>query len=154
MTFEYELMTSTEEVRQRIRECEGRHVQQAIFSTFMDTLTQVCFTCVTLTWETRPADVCQQQGHLWGGWFPYEEPIREDISDVLMGALLGGGRLEVITKPTKERRCTRCGAHDNNGVTKWHRGTLETNLLGNIKIGAEFTTPALTWADDKLNPSE
>lgn len=53
--FEYELLNSMEEVRQHIRECEGKHVQQAIFSTFMDTLTQVCFTCgkvrSTIRWD-------------------------------------------------------------------------------------------------------
>jgi hypothetical protein len=55
MTFEYELMESTDAVRAKIRECEGRHVQQAIFSTFMDTLTQICFTeqkiRSTIGWE-------------------------------------------------------------------------------------------------------
>ena len=55
ITFEYELMTNTDAVRAQIRECEGRHVQQAIFSTFMDTLTQICFTCgkvrSTIAWE-------------------------------------------------------------------------------------------------------
>jgi hypothetical protein len=53
--FEYELLGSTEEVRERIQLCEGQHVQQAIFSTFMDTLTQVCFTeqkiRSTIQWE-------------------------------------------------------------------------------------------------------
>jgi hypothetical protein len=43
MTFEYELL-SEDDVRSHIRACEGQHVQQVIFSTFMDTLTQVCFT--------------------------------------------------------------------------------------------------------------
>ena len=109
---------------------------------------------VALEWETRPFDICKEKGHVWGEWFPYEEPMRQDISDVLMASLMGGGRLEVIEKPTKERRCTRCGAHDNNGVTKWHRGTLEANLLGAIQVGPEFITPAMTWADDKLNPSD
>jgi hypothetical protein len=42
--FNYELCTE-EEVRNHIRNCEGKHVQQVIFSTYMDTLTQVCFTC-------------------------------------------------------------------------------------------------------------
>ena len=41
--FVYELM-SEEAVRGYIRRCEGHHVQQAVFSTFMDTLTQICFT--------------------------------------------------------------------------------------------------------------
>ena len=31
--FEYELMRSMDEVRAKISECEGQHVQQAIFST-------------------------------------------------------------------------------------------------------------------------
>jgi hypothetical protein len=43
ITFEYELLPE-DEVRSHIRSCEGQHVQQVIFSTFMDTLTQVCFT--------------------------------------------------------------------------------------------------------------
>lgn len=55
ITFEYELLKTQEEVRERIRGCEGRHVQQAIFSTFMDTLTQICFTCQkvrsTIAWK-------------------------------------------------------------------------------------------------------
>lgn len=53
--FEYELLPSMSAVRERIAECEGQHVQQAIFSTFMDTLTQVCFTCgkirSTIIWD-------------------------------------------------------------------------------------------------------
>lgn len=54
ITFEYELL-SEPEVRESIRRCEGQHVQQCIFSTFMDTLTQVCFTCQrvrsSILWE-------------------------------------------------------------------------------------------------------
>ena len=44
MTFDYEIHT-LEEIRKHIQECEGRHVQQAVFSTFMNSLTQICFTC-------------------------------------------------------------------------------------------------------------
>jgi hypothetical protein len=44
MTFTYELLTSAAEVRARIQQCEGRHVQQVAYSTFMDALTQICFT--------------------------------------------------------------------------------------------------------------
>ena len=43
ITFDYERM-SQEDVRNYIENCEGQHVQQAIFSTFMGTLTQICFT--------------------------------------------------------------------------------------------------------------
>ena len=53
--FDYELCDSMEEVREHIKNCEGKHVQQAIFSTYMDTLTQICFTCQkirsTIAWE-------------------------------------------------------------------------------------------------------
>jgi len=45
MDFTYEHLDSQEEVRKHIQDCEGRHTQQAIFSTFHDALTQVCFGC-------------------------------------------------------------------------------------------------------------
>ena len=41
--FEYELM-SDREIREHIRRCEGKHVQQVAFSTYMDCITQICFT--------------------------------------------------------------------------------------------------------------
>lgn len=43
--FEYEYIESQEEVRKHIKNCEGKHMQQAIYSTFHDALTQVCFGC-------------------------------------------------------------------------------------------------------------
>ena len=45
MIFEYEHFETQEEVRKHIQECEGKHTQQAIYSTFHDALTQICFTC-------------------------------------------------------------------------------------------------------------
>lgn len=47
-TFTYEHIPTVEEVRRHIQECEGRHTQQAIYSTFHDALTQVCFGCKTI----------------------------------------------------------------------------------------------------------
>jgi len=44
-TFEYEYIEKQEDIRTHIRNCEGRHTQQAIYSTFHDALTQVCFGC-------------------------------------------------------------------------------------------------------------
>jgi hypothetical protein len=41
--FDYELRSS-DDVRAQITKCEGRHVQQAVFSTYMGALTQICFT--------------------------------------------------------------------------------------------------------------
>ena len=43
--FEYEYLETVEEVRNHIQSCEGKHTQQAIYSTFHDALTQVCFGC-------------------------------------------------------------------------------------------------------------
>lgn len=43
--FDYEHIEKMEDVRKHIQECEGKHTQQAIYSTFHDALTQVCFGC-------------------------------------------------------------------------------------------------------------
>lgn len=43
--FNYEHIEEMEDVRKHIQNCEGRHTQQAIYSTFHDALTQVCFGC-------------------------------------------------------------------------------------------------------------
>ena len=45
MTFTYEHLETQEEVRRHIKNCEGHHAQQAIYSTFHDALTQICFDC-------------------------------------------------------------------------------------------------------------
>lgn len=43
--FEYEQLPTIEDVHKHIKDCEGRHTQQAIYSTFHDALTQICFGC-------------------------------------------------------------------------------------------------------------
>ena len=43
--FDYENLKTQEEVREHIKECEGKHSQQVAYSTFHDGLTQVCFGC-------------------------------------------------------------------------------------------------------------
>jgi len=45
MKLEYEYIESQEEVRKHIQECEGKHTQQAVYSTFHDALTQICYGC-------------------------------------------------------------------------------------------------------------
>lgn len=45
MTFQYEHLDTQEEVRKNIQECESFHTQQAVYSTFHDALTQVCYGC-------------------------------------------------------------------------------------------------------------
>ena len=53
--FKYELLPSVQAVRDAIAQCEGKHVQQVCYSSFMATLTQLCFTCQrirsTVEWE-------------------------------------------------------------------------------------------------------
>jgi hypothetical protein len=55
MTFDYEYVPTMEEVRKHIQECEGRHTQQAIYSTFHDALTQLCYGCRKIRTTLRPA---------------------------------------------------------------------------------------------------
>lgn len=46
MKLDYEYIESQEKVREHIQNCEGRHTQQAVYSTFHDALTQVCYGCM------------------------------------------------------------------------------------------------------------
>ncbi len=45
MQFTYEYIPKMEDVRKHIQDCEGHHTQQAMYSTFHDALTQICFGC-------------------------------------------------------------------------------------------------------------
>ena len=45
IVFLYEYVINQEDVRKHIQACEGKHTQQAIYSTFHDALTQICFGC-------------------------------------------------------------------------------------------------------------
>ena len=45
LTFEYEYIEKIEDLIKQISECEGKHTQQAVFSTFHGALTQICFSC-------------------------------------------------------------------------------------------------------------
>ena len=55
--FEYEYIPTQEEVRRNVQECEGRHTQQAIYSTFHDALTQICYGCMKVrTTINRPTN--------------------------------------------------------------------------------------------------
>lgn len=62
IVFTYEKLEDTEAVERAIDDCEGRHVQQVCYSSFMGTLTQLCFTCgkirSTINWDGNRS---------WGG---------------------------------------------------------------------------------------
>ncbi len=42
--FRYIHLSSIEDVLAEIKDCESKHVQQAVFSTFHNGMTQICFT--------------------------------------------------------------------------------------------------------------
>ena len=44
-TFEYELMPNLNTVIMHTKKCEGKHVQQVVYSTYHSGLTQICFGC-------------------------------------------------------------------------------------------------------------
>lgn len=79
--FIYELQPSHDAVRSHIQNCEGRHVQQAVYSTFMGTLTQICFTCQkirgTIDWDGN-----RSWPQFAGPWIPSPEEISQTRSDM------------------------------------------------------------------------
>jgi hypothetical protein len=45
MNLKYEYIKDMNELVKQISECEGKHTQQAVYSTFHGALTQVCYGC-------------------------------------------------------------------------------------------------------------
>ena len=45
MKFELETFGTIGQVRHQIQKCEGKHTQQIAYSSYHDSLTQVCFDC-------------------------------------------------------------------------------------------------------------
>jgi len=43
--FELETFATIGQVRHQIQKCEGKHKQQIVYSSYHDSLTQVCFDC-------------------------------------------------------------------------------------------------------------
>ena len=43
--FKLEVFKLQREVRDFIQDCEGKHIQQVVYSTYHDALTQICFGC-------------------------------------------------------------------------------------------------------------
>lgn len=48
MQLTYEYFPSKATLMEKIDECEGKHTQQAIYSTFHSAITQVCFGCMKI----------------------------------------------------------------------------------------------------------
>ena len=45
MEFEVINLPNEASVKKEIKVCEGKHIQQVVYSTYHDALTQVCFGC-------------------------------------------------------------------------------------------------------------
>ena len=45
IVLKYEYVEDLKELAKQIAECEGKHTQQAVYSTFHGALTQVCYGC-------------------------------------------------------------------------------------------------------------
>lgn len=48
MKLEYEFWGDMQKLVKQISECEGKHTQQAVFSTFHGALTQICYGCLKI----------------------------------------------------------------------------------------------------------
>ena len=46
MKLDVEVFDTQRQVRDFIQKCEGQHTQQVAYSTFHDSLTQICFGCM------------------------------------------------------------------------------------------------------------
>jgi len=45
MKFDVYFFDSFDEVKENIKMCEGKHIQQISYSSYHNALTQICFTC-------------------------------------------------------------------------------------------------------------
>lgn len=45
MNFEFEELPTLDEMIGKIQECEGKHKQQIAYSSYHNSLTQICFDC-------------------------------------------------------------------------------------------------------------
>ncbi len=59
--FEYEYIPTIQEVIDHIRECESKHVQQSVYSTFHDALTQICYGCMKVRSSLKSGNLVQEK---------------------------------------------------------------------------------------------
>ncbi len=57
MKFELIFCDSQEEVKENIKECEGKHIQQIAYSSYHNALTQICFNCKTIRTSLKKKDL-------------------------------------------------------------------------------------------------
>ncbi len=57
MLFELILIPTQEDVKESIKLCEGKHVQQIAYSSYHDALTQTCFGCRKIRTSLKEEDL-------------------------------------------------------------------------------------------------
>lgn len=50
-------VVNQEWVKKKIKECEGKHVQQVAYSSYHDALTQICFGCGVIRTSMNEKDI-------------------------------------------------------------------------------------------------
>jgi len=62
MKLEVEFYELDEKVKEAIKSCEGKHVQQVVYSTYHDAFTQICFGCKKIRTSLDEGDVKSTEG--------------------------------------------------------------------------------------------
>lgn len=57
MNFEVVFLPNEPSVKKEIKSCEGKHIQQVVYSTYHDALTQICFGCDMIRTSLREEDL-------------------------------------------------------------------------------------------------
>jgi len=53
-------------IKQCIKDCEGKHIQQIAYSSYHDALTQICFGCKKIRTSLKEDDVKQKESEVQG----------------------------------------------------------------------------------------
>ncbi len=61
MSFEVIFCDNQGEVKNYIKICEGKHIQQVVYSSYHDALTQICFNCKRIRTSLKEAEI-QEDG--------------------------------------------------------------------------------------------
>ena len=61
---EVEFYNLTADVQQKIKDCEGKHIQQVAYSSYHDALTQICFGCEKIRTSLSPSDANQKDSEV------------------------------------------------------------------------------------------
>lgn len=57
MTYRIIFCNNQGAVKNHIKSCEGKHIQQIAYSSYHDALTQICFTCQEIRTSLKEKDV-------------------------------------------------------------------------------------------------